>query len=133
MSGTLVYDGDCAFCTTAVRQLPKLRLRPRVVFAWQHADLPALGLTAAQCEDKLQWVGDNGRRGSGHAAVARMMLASGVFWSLPGTLLLLPPLSWLAAVVYRLVADNRARLPGGTPACALPQADRPGGPQSQRP
>ena len=127
MSGTLVYDGDCGFCTTAVRQLPKFRLRPRALVAWQHADLAGLGLTQAQCEDKLQWVGDDGRHGSGHAAVARMMVASGVFWLLPGTLLLLPPLSWIAAAVYRVVADNRGRLPGGTPACALPQADRPGG------
>ena len=127
MSGTLVYDGDCGFCTTAVRALPRLHLQARSVIAWQHADRAALGLTQAQCEDKLQWVGDDGRHGSGHAAVARMMTASGFFWLLPGTLLLLPPFSWVAAAVYRVVADNRSRLPGGTPACALPQADRPGG------
>jgi len=27
-------------------------------------------------------------------------------------------------VVYRLVAANRQRMPGGTPACALPPAAR---------
>lgn len=122
---TLVYDGDCGFCTSAVRWIPRLRLRPEVVTPYQTADLTALRLTPHQCEEKLQWVGADGRRGSGHAAVARMMLASGVLWRLPGALLLLPPLSWLAALVYRLVADNRGKLPGGTPACALPPAERP--------
>jgi hypothetical protein len=39
-----------------------------------------------------------------------------------GALILLPPISWLAAGVYRLIANNRYRLPGGTPACAVPQA-----------
>jgi predicted DCC family thiol-disulfide oxidoreductase YuxK len=31
----------------------------------------------------------------------------------------LPPFSWLAEGVYRVVAANRQRLPGGTPACRL--------------
>ncbi len=124
-SSTLVYDGNCGFCTSAVRWITRVRLRPDVVVPYQSADLTDLGLTPQQCEDKLQWVGADGRRGSGHAAVARMMLASGPVWRLPGTLLLLPPLSWVAALVYRLVAANRSKLPGGTPACALPPAERP--------
>ena len=122
---TLVYDGDCGFCTSAARWISRLRLRAGVVLAWQHADLPALGLTRQQCEDKLQWVADDGRVSSGHEAVARLLLASGAPWRLPGALLLVPPLSWLAARVYTWVADNRGLLPGGTPACALPPAERP--------
>jgi hypothetical protein len=39
-------------------------------------------------------------------------------------LLLSPPLSWLAPPVYRLIARHRDKLPGGTAACALPQAGR---------
>ena len=30
-----------------------------------------------------------------------------------------PPLRWLAPYLYRLIARNRHRLPGGTPACAI--------------
>lgn len=122
---TLVYDGECGFCTSAVRRVRQLRLRVGTVIPWQTADLPALGLTRAECEEKLQWVADDGRVSSGHEAVARLLLASAAPWRLPGALLLVPPLSWVAARVYQWVADNRARLPGGTPACALPPAERP--------
>lgn len=122
--GTLVYDGDCAFCTSSVRAAARLGLRPDVVIAWQHADLNDLGLTQAQCEQALQWVSGS-RVASGHAAVARMMLAGPLAWRPVGALLLTPPISWLAARVYRWVADHRGSLPGGTPACALPADQRP--------
>ena len=122
---TLVYDGDCGFCTTAVRWIDRLRLRAGTVVPWQTADLPSLGLTQAECEEKLQWVADDGRVSAGHEAVARLLLHTGLPWSVPGALLLVPPLSWLAAWVYELVAANRGKLPGGTPACALPPEQRP--------
>lgn len=122
---TLVYDGDCGFCTSAVRWTGRLRLQPGTVTPWQTADLPRLGLTQQQCEAKLQWVADDGRVSSGHEAVARLLLHSALPWRLPGLLLLTPPLSWLAAWVYTTVAANRGKLPGGTPACALPPAERP--------
>jgi predicted DCC family thiol-disulfide oxidoreductase YuxK len=122
---TFVYDGDCGFCTTSVRWAVRLRLGADVVTPWQHADLAALGLTEEQCAAKLQWVGDDGRISSGHEAVARMLLQGPLPWRPLGALLLVPPLSWLAARVYDLVAANRQRMPGGTPACALPQEQRP--------
>jgi predicted DCC family thiol-disulfide oxidoreductase YuxK len=124
---TLVFDGDCAFCTSSVRVAQRLRLRADRVVAWQHADLAALGLTEQQCRESLQWVADDGRVASGHAAVARLLLASALPWRPLGALLLVPPMSWVAAVVYRWVADHRSALPGGTPACALPAPgeDRP--------
>ncbi|HVE99386.1 MAG TPA: DCC1-like thiol-disulfide oxidoreductase family protein [Mycobacteriales bacterium] len=122
--GTLVYDGDCAFCTRCVRWMERrLPLRPRVV-AWQQADLAGLGLTQQACEDAVQWVEPSGRRAAGAAAVAWLLVLSGGMWRVPGRLMLTPPISWLAAGVYRLVARNRGRLPGGSAACALPQADR---------
>ncbi|PXX54790.1 hypothetical protein DFR70_12384 [Nocardia tenerifensis] len=34
--------------------------------------------------------------------------------------MLIPPINWLTAALYHLVAVNRHRLPGGTPACTLP-------------
>ena len=121
----LVYDGDCAFCTSSVRLLLRLRVRADTVIAWQHADLPALGLTPEQCQAKLQWVADDRTVSSGHEAVARLLLGSALPWRLCGRLLLVPPVSWLAARAYAWVADNRHRLPGGTPACALPPERRP--------
>ncbi len=116
---TLVYDGDCAFCTSSVRWVRRLRLGADTVIAYQHADLGSLGLTPEQCSAKLQWV-DGPRVSSGHEAVARLLLASALPWRLLGALLLAPGLSWVAARVYDWVAAHRMSLPGGTPACALP-------------
>ena len=125
MTATLVYDGDCGFCTSSVRWVTRLHLGVDVVIPWQQADLGALGLTQPQCEAKVQWVGDDGRVSDGHRALARLLLRSALPWRAVGVLLLVPPVSWLAAGLYSVIAANRTRLPGGTPACALPQDQRP--------
>jgi predicted DCC family thiol-disulfide oxidoreductase YuxK len=118
---TLVYDGDCGFCTTCVRAMERLRLHADTVVAWQHADLDGLGLTPEQCTAKLQWVGDSGEHRSGHEAVAELLAANGA-WRPVGRLLRAPGISWAASRAYDWVAAHRMSLPGGTPACALPPA-----------
>jgi predicted DCC family thiol-disulfide oxidoreductase YuxK len=124
VTATLVYDGDCAFCTSSVRWVPRLRMRVDEIVAWQFADLASLGLTEQQCVDKLQLVLPSGTW-SGHAAVGKLLLRSQWYWRPVGLLLLTPPVSWLARGVYRWVADHRDKMPGGTPACALPPEQRP--------
>ena len=66
----------------------------------------------------MQWVGSDGTVCSGHEAIAAALRSAGGPWRLVGRALLLPGVSLVAARVYRLIADNRQRLPGGTPACA---------------
>jgi predicted DCC family thiol-disulfide oxidoreductase YuxK len=123
----LVYDGDCGFCTTCVRFVERrLRSRARIV-AWQHADLAALGVTRAAAERAVQWVAPDGRVSRGAAAVGRLLVDSGWPWRLLGYPMFTPPVSWLAELVYRVVAANRHRLPGGTAACSLPPDRRPSG------
>jgi predicted DCC family thiol-disulfide oxidoreductase YuxK len=117
---TLVFDGDCGFCTRCVALVPKSARRTTKVVPYQRADLDTLGLTVAECAQAVQWVGDDGARARGHAAIGRLLQSGRGLWTIVGTLLLLPPVSWLAAGVYRAVAANRMRLPGGTPACAVP-------------
>jgi predicted DCC family thiol-disulfide oxidoreductase YuxK len=129
MQPVLVYDGDCGFCTRCVEWALRLPFRPRVV-AWQDADLGGLGVTRAEAEHSVLWVALSGQVSSGHVTVARLLIASGGAWALLGRLVMVPPVSWIAAAVYRLVAVNRGRLPGGTPACALPAAQRPGSPRA---
>jgi predicted DCC family thiol-disulfide oxidoreductase YuxK len=86
----LVYDGDCAFCTSCVRFIEK-RLPTRAdLVTWQGTDVAAYGVTVQRAEYELV------------------------------------PLRWLAHLVYRVVGNNWGRLPGGTPACALPAGQRPG-------
>jgi predicted DCC family thiol-disulfide oxidoreductase YuxK len=119
----LVYDGDCAFCTSCVRVLERIGPDAEIV-AWQLTDLAELGMTEEQAADAVQWVQIDGTVRSGHEAIAAVLGAAGRVWKTIGGLLMLPGASWLAAKAYRLVADNRYRLPGGTPACAVTAEDR---------
>lgn len=119
----LVFDGDCGMCTRAAA-LVERRFRPHPemfdVAPSQALDLPALGLTEAECEEALQWVAPGGVRTSGHAAVASMLRSSYPWFRPLGSLLVAPVIDRLAAVAYRWVARNRHVFPGGTAACAMP-------------
>ncbi|MFJ2227018.1 thiol-disulfide oxidoreductase DCC family protein [Streptomyces halstedii] len=122
----LVYDGDCAFCTTSVTFLVR-RLRPKcTVVPWQFADLDALGVTRRRAEYELLWITPGTTVYGGAQAVAKLLSKAGGAWAWLGAALTLPPVRWIAHGVYRLVAGNRHRLPGGSPACALPADRRPG-------
>jgi predicted DCC family thiol-disulfide oxidoreductase YuxK len=119
----LLYDGDCSFCTWCAGLLEKIGPEAEII-AWQLTDLAELGVTEEQATEAVQWVGPDGMVRSGHEAIAATLNSAGRPWKLAGRGLLLPGISWLAAKAYRLVADNRYRLPGGTPACARSAADR---------
>ncbi|WP_030370804.1 thiol-disulfide oxidoreductase DCC family protein [Streptomyces rimosus] len=121
----LVYDGDCGFCTTSVR-FAERRIRPRcTVTAWQFTDLEVLGVTQERAEHEVLWITPHGTVYGGAQAVAKLLMSARGVWAVPGALLTLPPFRQLAHVVYRLVADNRHRMPGGTAACSLPSHLRP--------
>jgi predicted DCC family thiol-disulfide oxidoreductase YuxK len=117
----LVYDGDCAFCTSSAHALERIGPQAEIV-AWQLTDLTELGISAEQAADAVRWVEVDGTVRSGHEAIGAALISAGGIWKAAGELLLLPGVSWIAAKLYRLVADNRYRLPGGTPACARPKA-----------
>jgi predicted DCC family thiol-disulfide oxidoreductase YuxK len=121
---TLVFDGDCAFCSSSVRWAQRW-CRPAVRFVpWQSLDLAAHGLTEEAATSSVQWLRprtDERPIPSSAAAVGRLLLRSRWPFRPLGALLLTPPFSWLGRLGYRLVADNRYRLPGGSPACAVPK------------
>lgn len=119
----LIFDGDCAFCTRCVQFIERrIRRHPRIQ-SWQKSDLPALGLTQEQCETAVQLV-DRGKLLSAHVAVAHVLIYGKKGWALLGYAMLLPGIKQIAGVVYRWVAKNRDRMPGGTAECALPQSER---------
>jgi predicted DCC family thiol-disulfide oxidoreductase YuxK len=115
----LLYDGDCGFCTWCAGLLEKIGPDAEIV-AWQLTDLGELGVTEAQAAEAVQWVRVDGAVRSGHEAIAATLNRAGRVWKAIGRMILLPGISWLAAKAYRLVADNRYRLPGSTPACRRP-------------
>ena len=127
----LVFDGDCGFCTTSVTWLAQQFPEAFATVPYQRTDLDVLGLTERECDERVQWIGDVTApvttRAQGAAAVGALLRAGGrARGGLVGTtarglglLAVTRPTSWAADAVYAVVAKNRQRLPGGTPACAL--------------
>jgi predicted DCC family thiol-disulfide oxidoreductase YuxK len=115
----LVFDGDCGFCTRSAHWLAAHTADPLQVVPYQALDLATLSLSEHDVTHYAWWL-DGGRRARGHRAIARALLTCRAPWSLIGRLILLPPLSWLGAPMYRLIARYRGRLPGATTACRLP-------------
>jgi predicted DCC family thiol-disulfide oxidoreductase YuxK len=119
----LLYDGDCAFCTSSVNVLRR-HVRPRAdLQPWQRADLEHLGVSAEQCRTSIQWISSPGApaltRGRAVAAVLKVGRQP---WPAVSAVLQLPGVASAVDLGYRLVAANRHRLPGSTPACRLPEA-----------
>jgi predicted DCC family thiol-disulfide oxidoreductase YuxK len=119
----LVFDGDCGFCTTSAGWVadrlrreghPEAHLVP-----WQRTDLAGLGIAETRARHEVLWVTPDTVHGGAEAFAAWLRYRGGPYGAL-GTAMSWPGVRTLAAAVYRLVADNRQRLPGGTPACALP-------------
>jgi len=116
-----VYDGDCAFCTSSARFAQRRVPTRAAIEPWQLLDLAALGLAEAECERAVQWVEPGRAPLAGPDAIAALLLTSHRRWRVVGRLLRLAPVRVLAWPIYRWVARNRHRMPGGTAACALPQ------------
>jgi predicted DCC family thiol-disulfide oxidoreductase YuxK len=119
-----LFDGDCAFCSSCARFIERRIPTSAEVVAWQLTDLAALGVTQAEAESAVQWVDPDGTVAAGAAGVSRLLEDAGSLWRPLGWIIGHRPGSWLAGPLYRLVARNRHRLPGGTTACSLPQAQR---------
>lgn len=116
----LIYDGDCAFCTRCAMWVRRRLPETASVVAWQAIDdLGRYGLTEADVETAAYWVDAKGEAHRGYRAIARSLIAIGRAWAVLGYVLLVPPVSWLAAVAYRVIAANRHRMPGGTAACQI--------------
>ncbi len=117
----LLFDGDCGFCTTCATWMRRHIRRLDTTIPYQQAELDEFGLTAAQCEESLKWVGADGTVFSAELAVAHVLIDAGKGWALIGRTILLPGIRQLCGAGYRSIARNRYRLPGGTPACASDQ------------
>jgi len=121
----MLYDGACSFCTRMV-ELAVARLPGPVTWVpYQSVDLPAYGVSEAEAARSVQLVDPSGRIEHGSAAVARVLVLSGGRWAVLGRVLLVPPVSLVAEVVYRLVGAVQDRLPGPVPALARLPEDRP--------
>ena len=121
MKPVVLYDGDCAFCSSAAR-FAQHRIAKNLNFvAYQLTELAPYGVTAAECAQALKFVDQTGKIHSAQNAIAEILISSGKLWFGLGKLLKLPGINFIAALGYNLVAANRHKLPGGTPTCKMKQ------------
>jgi len=119
----LVYDADCGFCSRSAawieRRWPEDSTATAIAF--QRLDpgvAEAAGVDPREFHDAAFWLdGAQPRRGAG-AVAAALSEAHGALGAV-GRVLALPLVREVAEPIYRIVARNRHRLPGSTPACRL--------------
>ena len=121
---TLVFDGDCSFCSSSARVLERITGSKVSILPYQRIDLTQFGLTEAECELAVQFVSFT-KKSSGHLAIADALIASKNLWSVAGVVLKLPVITSAGFLVYGWVSKNRHRLPGGTPACQIETKEPP--------
>ena len=116
----LIFDGDCSFCTTWVNRLEAALPTFPPSTPWQWIDVDEYALTPEDVA-KYAWVVTPGGQYAGHLAASALLRMQPHFaLRFLGHLIATPPFSWISAVAYGWISKNRHRLPGGTPACALP-------------
>jgi predicted DCC family thiol-disulfide oxidoreductase YuxK len=123
----LVFDGDCAFCTSSLHFGERLLGTDGwASIPFQFADMDALSAftagaaNAERAEREILWITPSGGVYGGADAAAKVLLRTRRLpWVLLGAAALLPGVRVAMAALYRLIAANRHRLPGGTPACAI--------------
>jgi predicted DCC family thiol-disulfide oxidoreductase YuxK len=118
----LVYDGDCGLCSSTATALAGKWTTPARAVSSQclgAKGLARLGLTLEDVRRRAWWIDEHGRRFGGPAAIAQALKAAGGWRSHLGSVILVPPFSWVSALAYRGVARWRHRLPGGTNACRV--------------
>ncbi|GAB3231658.1 hypothetical protein GCM10027447_26930 [Glycomyces halotolerans] len=119
----LLFDGDCGFCTACARFVERHIRTEAEIRPWQRTDLRALGIDRQDAEAAVQWVGPD-RTAAGPDAIAALLRRAQWYWRPLGLIGSLRGVSRTAWPVYRFIARHRHRLPGGTAACSLPQAER---------
>jgi len=122
-SRVLIYDGDCQFCQLSLEfGIKNLRIFPQYV-AFQKINPKEFGLTEQQVRSQI-WLAPRypaeGASLGGHLAAGAILGLQPSFWLRAlGWLTSTPPTSWVAELIYRLIAANRHRLPGGSRACKI--------------
>jgi predicted DCC family thiol-disulfide oxidoreductase YuxK len=118
-----VFDGDCGFCTTSVELLRATLPRFPEARPWQRVDLDELSLTLDDVTT-YAWLVDRASGRRWHGAQTFAALLRGQRGALPrilGAALAAPGLRGVAARGYDWISAHRHQLPGGTPACAMPE------------
>jgi len=107
-AGALVFDGECALCRSLASRAQRRTAVNVELLPGDPATLLRFGVSEADAARAVQWVGRDGRRSAGAAAIADWLAASPTRrWRFAGRVLKSRLILGPAELVYRLVARNR--------------------------
>jgi predicted DCC family thiol-disulfide oxidoreductase YuxK len=106
---TLVYDGECGFCSRLARWVERHDRRGRVSARPNQEPglIELLGLTRLEV-DRASWAVERGARFEGAAGISRVLRELGGGWRVVGSLYLVPPIGWVEERYYSRVARRRS-------------------------
>jgi predicted DCC family thiol-disulfide oxidoreductase YuxK len=113
-------DGDCGFCMRSAAQVHRLGVDVDAR-TLQTEDLTAHGVDSERALREMAVLDAAGGVHYGHRGWAAILATGPAPWRAVGVLMRHRPVEPIARAVYRWVSENRSRMPGGTPACALPR------------
>ena len=121
---TVVYDGECGFCTRTIRILKSLDWLGRI--EWRSRFEPGLverypALKSQDTQSRMVSMTPEGKAHGGFFAVRDIWLQLPLLF-LPALLFHIPGVSLLGVPVYAWVSKNRHRFGGRAPSCDLPQS-----------
>ena len=119
---TMLFDGDCGFCTTVASWWKRHLSAPDagIAVAFQQVpDLSVYGVTASEASAALHVVTPTKVFLGGEAVLVASRSLS-MPWKIVGIVASNPLGRAVANMIYPHVARNRHRLPGATASCELP-------------
>ncbi|MCX4405876.1 MULTISPECIES: thiol-disulfide oxidoreductase DCC family protein [unclassified Streptomyces] len=120
---TLAYDGDCGFCQASIDRIHTTVKPTLPAIPWQWLPEETTRPHQDRLDEEVLLLHGTMVSCGGAEALTRFIGSSPYrTYRLLAAAVRLPAILPLARLVYRQVARNRHRLPGGTPACALPPA-----------
>ncbi|MFY9783908.1 MAG: DCC1-like thiol-disulfide oxidoreductase family protein [Acidimicrobiales bacterium] len=116
LRAVLLYDGDCALCTSIAERGKRLKLD--VEFEpLQSVDLAALGVDPRRAEREVPFRNRNGAVVYGHRAIAAALSTGSPSWRVIGRALTFGPMNVVSEWCYRAASRHRRHLPGGCKRC----------------
>ncbi|MEV5388589.1 DUF393 domain-containing protein [Streptomyces sp. NPDC052721] len=120
-SPVLAYDGDCGFCQTSIDRIRALAAPTLEAVPWQFLPTESTSPYLERLDREVLLLHGGSVLAGGADALARYVSTSrSPAYRALAALVRLPGIRACARVLYRWVSRNRHRLPGGTPACAVP-------------
>lgn len=109
---TVLFDGECRFCSKAARQLRALTAGDVELLSFRAPGVLERfpGVTAAACEEAMQFIRADGRVFSG--AEAAVQALQGRWLGKAALVYYLPGIRQLSDAAYRTIAKYRFRIAG---------------------